>query len=111
MKKKVSETRTFCDFCDEGKEQEAHKRCLVCDRDICDDHTLDLDVRVAHQSPGFSAHLCPVDALPLEPALTKLAEAKGDWGSIGHNPEYNQARLKEIRNFLVAAQVFKPKEV
>lgn len=105
MEKDITETQTICDFCE--FDQVATHKCLTCGRDICLDHTLAISFELTHQRPGFSAYLCPICSKIFEPVLLSLSLSK-TWAQIGYNPEYNQARLKEILAFIDEAQEREP---
>lgn len=99
MEKSVTETKRFCDFCEENKEEQAYVKCFLCKKDICEKHALEIEIRIHRQSPGFLARLCPYDAAILDSFMMNMEHVKADWDSIGQNPEYNEARLREIRQF------------
>ena len=105
MKKPVTEERDFCDICEKPR----HGQCLVCGQDLCDEHTVELRVRLCGDHyPGFLANLCPTDGAPLLPILEKLkgksaAREGSDWLATGHNPQFNEAKLEAIVKFLKQA--------
>jgi len=96
MKKAITEERRFCDFCEEP----AYEECLVCGKDLCRDHRLVLRVYLDREDKGLRAPLCPKDTEPLLPFLDSLKGKSTSWEKVGHNPEFNEARLGEILNFL-----------
>lgn len=99
MKKPITETKTFCDFCEEP----AYEECLVCGKDLCRDHRVVLRVYLDREDKGFRAPLCSDDARPLAPFLEQLTGKSTTWEKVGHNPEFNEARLAEILEFLKKA--------
>jgi len=107
MKKVIGEERAFCDICEEPR----YNQCLVCGQDLCDDHSVELKVRLCGDksfSSGFEAYLCPAHALPLLKFLKELegksvASRGDDWLATGHNPQFNEVRLTEILDFLKRA--------
>lgn len=98
MKKDVTEPRTFCDFCEEP----AYEECLICGKDLCRDHRLVLRVYLDREDKGFRVALCQDDAQPLVPFFKNLRGKSITWDRVGQNPEFNEARLKEIMDFLSA---------
>ena len=96
MKKDVTETRTFCDYC----EQLGYTECMVCEKDLCHEHRVELVVYLDRQDRAFRASLCPEDAVPLGVVLKMLQGKSTSWKKAGHNPEFNEARLIEIIQFL-----------
>lgn len=99
MKKPVTEDRVFCDFCEEpGRAQ-----CMVCDKDLCPKHRVELVICLDRSDWSFRASLCPEHAQPLRPFLESLAGKITSWQKVGHNPEFNEKRLAEILEFLSAA--------
>ena len=96
MKKDVTETRTFCDFCDEP----AYTECMVCGRDLCSHHRLELVIYLDRQDRSFRASLCRQDAQPLRSFLESLAGKNTSWQKAGQNPEFNEQRLADILLFL-----------
>ena len=101
MKKDVTETREFCDFCEEP----AGDQCLVCRKDLCRKHRLVLEMYLERRDQVFRAALCLDDGLPLLPILNVFLGKGTTWEQAGHNPEFNEARLREIREFLQGADV------
>lgn len=99
MKKPVTEERVFCDYCEEP----GYTKCLMCDKDLCSKHRLELVIYVDRQDRCFRASMCLVDAQPLLPILEIFQGRSTDWRKAGHNPEFNEARLEEILNFLKQA--------
>ena len=77
MKKSVTEERTFCDFCPDLQEQPGYSVCLVCGKDLCQGHRLEMNIYLMNQGRTFQASLCPKDAEPLLPILTTL-QGKGE---------------------------------
>ncbi len=96
MKKDVTEPRTFCDVC----EQPAYTQCLVCDKDLCHKHRLELTIYLERQDRAFRASLCPHDARLLLPALEVFLGKSTTWQKARQNAEFNEARLKDILEFL-----------
>lgn len=96
MKKDITETRTFCDFCGEP----AYEQCLICGKDLCRDHRLVLRAYLNREDKGFRAALCPEDAKPLMPILEDFKGRSATWEKAADNPEFNEARLVEILDFL-----------
>ena len=99
MKKPITEDRTFCDICEEP----GYTECMVCDKDLCSKHRLELVIYLDFQDQSFRASLCPEDALPLRPFLEKLAGRSLTARRAGHNPEFNEARLADILQFIPAS--------
>jgi len=99
MKRDVTETRVFCDFCEEP----GYTKCLVCNKDLCPKHRLELVIYLKHQDWPFRASLCIEDAIPLRPVLISFKSLSTSWEKAGHNPEFNEARLAEILEFLTQA--------
>lgn len=97
MKKPVTETRVFCDYCDEP----GYTQCLVCGKDLCSKHRLELVIYLERQDRHFRASLCSEDAQPLMPFLEGLAGKGDSERKSGQNPEYNEARLQDILKFLI----------
>ena len=98
MKKDVTEPRTFCDFCPEP----SHTQCMVCGKDLCSKHRVELVIYLNYGSEAFRVSLCREDAQPLLPFLEGLIGLCSDWQKAGQNPEYNEARLRELIVFLMA---------
>jgi len=96
MKKDVTEARTFCDFCDKP----GYTECMVCGKDLCSEHRVELVVYLDRQDRDFRASLCQKDAQPLVPFLEMLKGKSTSWRKAGQNPEFNEARLDEILKFL-----------
>jgi len=99
MKKPVTETQVFCDFC----EDTAWEQCLVCGKDLCRDHRLILTVYLNRQDREFRVALCPEHAQPLMPILEGFIGKSATWEKAVDNPEFNEARLAEILNFISKA--------
>jgi len=99
MKKDVTETKVFCDYCEEP----GYTKCLMCDKDLCPNHRLELLIYLERQNYPFRASLCPVDAQPLLPLLESWKAKSTTWEKAGQNPEFNEARLAEILDFLKKA--------
>ena len=95
-KKPVTEERTFCDFCDEP----AHTECMLCDKDLCQAHRVEVVVFLSDPSHCFRASLCHQDALSVEPFLFECKNKSLTWQRAGQNPEFNEARLKEVLDFI-----------
>jgi len=96
MKKPVTEEKTFCDFC----EERGCSVCLVCGKDLCRNHRLELCIYLDNQQNTFRAGLCPKDAEPLLPILTAF-QGKGDtWEKVGQNPATNEYALAGIFQFM-----------
>ena len=95
-KKPVTEERTFCDFCD----QPGHTECMLCDKDLCSQHRVEVVVYLNDQSHCFRAALCRRDARWIEPFLKQCQNKSLSWHRAGHNPEFNEARLKELLEFV-----------
>ena len=95
-KKPVTEERTFCDFCEEP----AHTECMLCDKDLCSQHRVEVLVYIGEKSEYFRAALCRRDARWIEPFLKECRNKSRTWDRVGHNPEYNEKRLKEILEFI-----------
>lgn len=72
MKKSVTEQKTFCDFCD----QPGWAQCLICDKDLCRNHRLELSIYLDRQDHSFRASLCPVHARPLLDLLLPYPDGK-----------------------------------
>ena len=68
MKKDVTETRTFCDFCEEP----GYTQCILCDKDLCPKHRIEVVIYLDRQDWSFRASLCQEDAQPLVPFLERL---------------------------------------
>lgn len=100
MKRPVTEERVFCD--EEGCKEPGYTECMVCDKDLCSNHRLELVFYLNYQSKTFRASLCPHDAQPLLPFLSSLMGKSTSERKAGHNPEFNEARLREILAFLMA---------
>ncbi len=98
MKKDVTEPRVFCDFCPEP----GYTQCMVCGKDLCSKHRVELVFYLDYQSDAFRASLCREDAQPLVPFLESLARKSDTWKKAGQNPDFNEARLAEILLFLGA---------
>ena len=96
MKKPVTEEKTFCDFCD----QPGYTECMVCDKDLCPQHRIELVIYLDRQDWPFRASLCRECAQPLLPFLESLQEKSTTWRKAGHNPESNEKRLTDILFFL-----------
>ncbi len=96
MKKPVTEDRVFCDLCNEP----GYTQCMVCGKDLCSKHRVELIVHLDRQDRAFRASLCPTDALPLRPFLESLLGKSKSWEKAGQNPEFSEARLGEIVMFL-----------
>lgn len=96
MKRAVTEEKTFCDFCN----QPGWAQCLVCDKDLCKDHRLELGIYLDRQDRNFRASLCPLDAQPLLPILESYRGKSTSWEKTGHNPEFNEAQLENAIAFL-----------
>ena len=96
VKKPVTEDRTFCDYC----EAPGYTQCLVCGKDLCPEHRLELVVYLDRQDWAFRASLCREDALALAPVLKNLAGKSIGKERVGQNPEFNEARLADILAFL-----------
>ena len=95
MKKDVTEIRVFCDYCD----QPGYTQCLVCGKDLCPKHRVELEIHLDRRDQEFMASLCPEDAQPLLPVL-KAFRGTSTLEKAGRNPEFNEARLDEILAFL-----------
>lgn len=96
MKKSVTEEKTYCDFCEEGKEEPGWAGCLVCGKDLCRLHRLELTVYLDRQDRTFRASLCPVDARSLLPLLESYRGMTQTWQQAGQNVQFNEAQLQEI---------------
>ena len=96
MKKPVTEERVFCDFCEEP----GYTQCMLCDKDLCHEHRIELVIYLDRQDRMFQASLCQQDAQPLVPFLKMLKGKSDSWRKAGHNPEFNEARLGEMLKFL-----------
>lgn len=96
MKKVEATERTVCDFCEEGKEQPGWAQCLVCGKDLCRDHRLELTVYVSREDQRFRASLCPIDARPLLPVLEGYKGRSQTWQQAGQNVGFNEAQLEKI---------------
>ena len=96
MKKPVTEEKTFCDFCEEP----GYTECMVCDKDLCPKHRIEVVIYLNRQDWAFRASLCREDAQPLLPFLESLAGKSTSWQKAGHNPEFNEKRLTDILFFL-----------
>jgi len=96
VKKDVTEPRTFCDYCEEP----AYTQCLVCGKDLCSKHRLELVIYLNRQDQCFRASLCREDAQPLLPILESYQQKSDTWRKAGHNPEFNEARLAEMLDFM-----------
>lgn len=108
--KPVTEMRTLCDYClEQNREVCATHKCLCCGKDLCLEHVLNLEMHIKHQRPGFSCYLCPYCAAIFEPVLMSLVLVRGSWAQIGYNPEYNEARLREILAFIIKPAPEPPK--
>ena len=98
-KRDVTETKTFCDFCEEP----GYCQCLICEKDLCSHHRLELLIYLDRQDRAFRASLCPVDGNILLPILNSFQGKSDTWQKAGHNPEFNEARLAEVIEFLKQA--------
>jgi len=98
MKKPVTEERKFCDFCEEP----GYTECIVCGKDLCSKHRLELIIYMDYESQAFRVSLCREDAQPLRPFLESLAGKSTNWEKAGQNPEYNERKLAEVLLFLGA---------
>jgi len=96
MKKEVTETRVFCDFCEEP----GFTQCILCGKDLCPKHRVEVLIYLDRQDWPFRASLCREDAQPLLPFLETLIEKSTTWRKVGQNPEFNEARLLETLKFL-----------
>ncbi len=99
MKKPVVEERTFCDFCEEL----GYTECLLCEKDLCSKHRLEVVIYLDRQDYPFRASLCPADGNILLPILNKFQGKSTSWQKVGQSPEFNEARLGEILEFLKKA--------
>jgi len=97
MKKPVTEEKTFCDFCDGP----GWTQCLICDKDLCKDHRLELRIYLDRQDRSFRASLCPVDAQPLLSILESYQGKSTSWEKTGHNPDFNEAQVNNILHFIL----------
>jgi len=98
MKKDVTESRRFCDFCKD--EEPAYDECLLCNKDLCRDHRVGLIIFLSTDVGSFRASLCPDCAKPLRPILEGFRGKTTTERQAGQNPEFNEARLAEILEFL-----------
>jgi len=102
MKKPFTEEKYFCDICEKPRSSQ----CLACGKDLCREHTVEFGVRLqGDHYAGFQANLCPTDAASLLPILEGLigksaAREGSDWLATGHNPEFNEAKLEAVVQFL-----------
>jgi hypothetical protein len=64
------------------------------------EHHLDLSIILHRLDWHFLARLCPTDSQPLRPFLETLKGKSTSWEKVGHNPEFNEARLADILEFL-----------
>jgi hypothetical protein len=92
MKRDVTEPRTFCDFCKEP----GSTQCMVCGKDLCSKHRVELAIHLDRRDWVFQASLCPEDAQTLLPFLVSLKDKSTSWEKAGQNPEFNEARLMDI---------------
>jgi len=96
VKKPVTEERTFCDFCEEP----SYTECMLCDKDLCHEHRVEVVVYLNASDHCFRASLCRRDARWIEPFLKECQNKSLTWHRAGHNPEFNEARLKEVLGFI-----------
>jgi len=96
MKRNVTEERVFCDFCEEP----GYTQCLLCDKDLCPKHRIEVVIYVDRQDWAFRASLCQEDAQPLLPFLCNLVGKSTTERKAGQNPGFNEARLADIINFI-----------
>lgn len=82
MEKPVTEVRTFCDFCD----QEAHVKCLLCGKDLCDEHRTELSI-YAHGPQLITGALCPTDAAA---PFTVLSDFKRESSNLMQRASYRK---------------------
>lgn len=98
MKKPVTETRIFCD--EEGCDELAYTQCLLCGKDLCRYHRIEVVIYLDRQDWCFRASLCRDDAQPFLPFLKSLKGKSATERQAGQNPEFNEARLVDIIRFL-----------
>lgn len=72
MKKTDTVENTYCDICESER---AHGTCIICKRDLCEQHCINLSIMTRSEwspSTGVWVSLCPKDAMPLIPLLNRL---------------------------------------
>jgi len=73
---------------------------MLCKKDVCSRHRVSVVVYLGDQSRCFRASLCSRDARWIEPFLEECRGKSETWQQAGHNPDFNEARLAEILEFI-----------
>lgn len=99
MEKTVPVTMIFCDFC----EQRADTKCLLCGKDICDDHQV--EVSIYANGPGLlTGGICPTDAAAL---FSILSDFKRESTNLMKRADVNWVR--ELKPEDIEGFFFQPK--